>query len=429
MAEESAGREEAELSRLLHADRRAGVEHGAVRKPVHTAATYSYARAADLVATFQGARPGFVYSRQGNPTGAALEAKLALIEQGRAATAFATGMAAIAGIVTALCKSGDHLVISRHLFGNTRSLFQTMQGFGLEIDDADMGDAAAVEALIKPNTRLVFLETIANPATQVPDLAGIGALCARRGLLYIVDGTMTTPVLLRGRRVGAGLVVHSLTKGIGGHGDAMGGVVVDTGLFDWTRWPHIAEPYRRGDAAGWGTLQIRKRGLRDFGATLRAEDAHRIASGLETMALRVEATNVNAAALARFLESHPAVARVHYPGLESHPQHARAHALFGGRFGSLLSFELRSGIDPLAVLDRLRLVILSSHLSDNRTLAIPVAQTIFWELGSDKRAEMGIADGLIRVSVGLEDSGDLQADWAQALAPAVPVPAARPEST
>ena len=184
--------------------------------------------------------------------------------------------------------------------------------------------------------------------------------------------------------VGAGLIVHSLTKGISGHGDAMGGAVIDTGLFDWSTWPHIAEPYRKGDPAGWGMLQIRKRGLRDFGATLRPEDAHRIASGLETMKLRIEATNANALALARFLEQQPAVAKVFYPGLESHPQHARAKALFGGRYGALLSFELRNGIDPLAVLDRLRLVILSSHLSDNRTLAIPVAQTIFWELGGEK---------------------------------------------
>ncbi|HTP74471.1 MAG TPA: cystathionine gamma-synthase family protein [Burkholderiaceae bacterium] len=415
MSDRPTHREESDLSRLLHADRRAGVEQGAVRKPVHIAATYGYAKAADLVAVFQGAKPGFVYSRQGNPTGAALESKLALIEDARAASVFSTGMAAIAGIVTALCKRGDHLVVSRHLFGNTRSFFQTMEGFGLEIDYVDMGEAANVEAALGPDTRLVFLETIANPATQVPDLAGIGELCARRGVLYVVDNTMTTPVLLRAKQVRAGLIVHSLTKGISGHGDAMGGAVIDTGLFDWTTWPHIAEPYRKGDPAGWGTLQIRKRGLRDFGATLRPEDAHRIASGLETMKLRIEATNANALALARFLEQQPAVAKVFYPGLESHPQHARAKALFGGRYGSLLSFELRDGSDPLAVLDRLRLVILSSHLSDNRTLAIPVAQTIFWELGGEKRVEMGIAEGLIRVSVGLEDQADLQADWSQAL--------------
>ena len=407
---------ESELTRILHADRRAGVEQGALHKPVHNAATFGYATAAELVAVFQGTKPGFVYARQGNPTGAALESKLALLEGGRAAAGFSTGMAAIAGVLLALLKSGDHVVVSRHLFGNTRSLFQTMEGFGIGVDFVDMTEVGPTAAALRPETRLVFVETIANPGTQVADLEGLGQLCAEHGLLYVVDNTMTTPALFRPKTVGAGLVVHSLTKGLSGHGDAMGGAVIDTGLFDWTRWPHIAAPYRTGDPAGWGLLQIKKRGLRDFGATLRPEDAHRIATGLETLALRMGATNGNALGLAQFLEQQPAVAKVFYPGLESHPQHRRSAALFGGLHGALLSFELQPGIDPLPVLDKLRVVILSSHLSDNRTLAIPVAQTIFWELGAQRRAEMGIAEGLIRLSVGIESLADLKADLAQALA-------------
>jgi O-acetylhomoserine (thiol)-lyase len=406
---------ESPLTRLLHADRRAGVEQGALHKPIHPAATFGYRTAAELVAVFQGTQPGFVYARQGNPTGAALETKLALLEGGRGAACFATGMAAIAGVLLALLKAGDHVIASRHLFGNTRSLLQTLQGLGIAVDFVDTTNAANAEAALQPSTRLVFAETIANPATQVADLEGLGRLCATRGLLYVVDNTMTTPVLLRARDVGAHLVVHSLTKGLSGHGDAMGGAVIDTGGFDWTHWPHIAEAYRKGDPANWGLQQIRKRGLRDFGATLRAEDAHRIATGLETLALRIAATNANALGLARWLQRQPAVARVFYPGLEDHAQHARAKALFGDRFGGLLSFELRPGLDPLAVLDRLRIVILSSHLSDNRTLVIPVAKTIFWELGPERRAEMGIADGLLRLSVGIEPLADLQADWHQAL--------------
>jgi O-acetylhomoserine (thiol)-lyase len=406
---------ESELTRILHADRRSGVEQGALHKPVHNAATFGYATAAELVAVFQGAKPGFVYARQGNPTGAALESKLALIEGARAAAGFSTGMAAIAGILVALLKAGDHVVVSRHLFGNTRSLFQTMEGFGIAADFVDMTETGPTAAALRPETRMVFVETIANPGTQVADLEGLGKLCAERGLLYVVDNTMTTPALFRPKTVGAGLVVHSLTKGLSGHGDAMGGAVIDTGLFDWTSWPNIAAPYRTGDPAGWGLLQIKKRGLRDFGATLRPEDAHRIAIGLETLALRMNATNGNALSLAQWLETQPAVAKVFYPGLESHPQHRRSAALFGGLHGALLSFELRPGVDPLAVLDKLRVVILSSHLSDNRTLAIPVAQTIFWELGAERRAEMGIADGLIRLSVGIESLADLKADLAQAL--------------
>ncbi|MFL6662444.1 MAG: PLP-dependent transferase, partial [Rhizobacter sp.] len=289
-------------------------------------------------------------------------------------------------------------------------------GLGIDVSLVDATDAAAVEAAVRPSTRMVFVETIANPRTQVADLTAIGALCASRGLLYVVDGTLTTPLLLRGRDVQAGLVMHSLTKAIGGHGNAMGGAVCDTGLFDWSTYPNILPPYRKGPPAAWGLLQIRKKGLRDLGATLRAEDAHRIAVGAETLALRIERSGDNALQLARWLEAQPQIDRVHYPGLAGHAQHERAAALFKGRYGSLLSFELVASIDPLDFLDRLQLVIVSSHLADNRTLAIPVAATIFWEMGEESRQAMGIAEGLIRLSVGIEDLADLQADFAQALA-------------
>lgn len=407
---------ESDLTRLLHADRRSRPEHGAVHKPMHAAATFAYTSTAELVAVFQGRQAGHVYARQGNPTGQALEAKISLLEGARGTALFSTGMAAVSAVMLTLLKAGDHLVASRFLFGNTNSFFGTLQGLGVQISFVDATDAAAVAAAVTPATRMVFVETIANPGTQVADLAGIGALCAERGLVYVLDNTMTTPLLLRGREVGASLVVHSLAKGIGGHGDVMGGAVCDTGLFAWQHYPNIAAAYRSGDPANWGLQQVRKKGLRDMGATLRAEDAHRIATGSETLAMRIAATNANALGVAQWLEVQPQVLRVMYPGLESHPQHARARALFGGRYGALLSFELKPGYDVMAMLDRLRVVILSSHLSDNRTLAIPVAQTIFWEMGAERRAEMGIGDGMVRLSVGIEALDDLRADLAQALA-------------
>ena len=402
-------------TRLLHSDRLGGVEHGAVHKPMHPGVAFSFGSASELTAVFQGEKPGSVYARQGNPTGAALEAKLSLLEDARATACFSTGMAAITAVFLSLLREGDHLVSSRFLFGNTSSLLDTMQRLGVMVSLVDATEVQQVAAALRPETRMVFVETIANPRTQVADLAGIGKLCAERGLLYVVDGTLTTPMLLQSRQVNAGLVVHSLTKAIGGHGNAMGGAVCDTGLFDWSSYPNILPAYRKGAAAGWGLLQIRKKGLRDMGATLRAEDAHRISAGAETLALRMERACANALALAGWLQAQDAVAAVHYPGLASHAQHERAAALFGGRFGALLSFELRDGLDPVAFLDALQLVIVSSHLADNRTLAIPVAQTIFWEMGAERRAEMGIADGLIRLSVGIEDLADLQDDLAQAL--------------
>jgi O-acetylhomoserine (thiol)-lyase len=285
---------------------------------------------------------------------------------------------------------------------------------GIDVSFVDATDAANVEAALRPETRLVFVETIANPCTQVTDLAGIGELCKSRGIVYVVDNTVTSPYLFRPRDVNASLVVNSLTKYIGGHGNALGGAVTDTGLFDWTRYPNISEMYRKGFPKTWGVTQIRKKGVRDVGPTLSPETAHHLAMGAETLALRMERTCSNAQALAEFLEAHPKVAKVYYPGLPNHPQYERAKSLFTGNSG-ILAFELVEGIDCCDVLDKLEIVISSTNLGDNRTLAIPVAPTIYFELGPERRAELGIAESLIRISVGIEDIDDLLADFAQAL--------------
>lgn len=400
-------------TRILHADRQAGIEHGATHKPLHVATGYGYERAEDLTAVFQGDKSGYVYGRQGNPTTAALEAKITLMEEAVGTVSFATGMAAIVSTMTALLQRGDHVVASRFLFGNTASWFNTLSNLGVEVTLVDATEAANVEQALRPQTRMVFAETIANPRTQVADLAGIGKLCNARGIVYVVDNTLTTPHLLRGKAVGASLVVHSLSKGICGHGNALGGSVSDTGLFDWSTFPNLLPAYRKGAQTNWGLLQIRKKGLRDLGGTLSAEHGHRIATGAETLTLRMERTCANALALARWFETCPLVAKVHYPGLASHAQHERAASLFGA-FGGLLSFETVDGIDPFDVLNGLQLVIKSSHLGDNRTLALPAARTIFWEMGEEMRRSMDIAESLIRVSLGIEATADLLDDFAQA---------------
>ena len=336
------------------------------------------------------------------------------MEQGLGTVCFATGMAAITATFLTLLKSGDHLITSQFVFGNTNSVLGTLTRLGITVTMVDACDSAQVAAAIQPNTRLVFVETIANPGTQIPDLAGIGALCKSRGLLYVVDNTVSSPTLFRPKTVGAGLVINSLTKTVAGHGSALGGAVTDTGTFDWSTYPNILDSYRKGDATQWGLLQIKKKGLRDMGASLSSEHAHQISLGAETLALRVERSSATALALAHFLEGHPAIARVFYPMLASHPQHAIAKTHFSA--GSwLLSFELRDASDCFAFINRLQLPIKATGLGDTRTLIIPVAPTIFWEAGAQMRAVMGIADGLIRLSVGLEDSADLVADFEQAL--------------
>ena len=400
---------------ILHSDRDAVIEHGALHKPLHVSVAYGYRDARELAAVFQGSKPGHVYGRQGNPTSSALEAKVNAMEGGVATVSFATGMAAIGAVMLSLVRAGDHVVASNYLFGNTASLFATLEAHGTAASYVDATDAKAVAAAITPATRLVFVETIANPGTQVADLAAIGELCARRGIVYVVDNTMTSPWLFRPIDVGASLIVNALTKYIGGHGNALGGTVTDTGRYDWTRYPNILDTYKRGDAKLWAITQVRKKGLRDFGGTLAAEQAHHLSAGAETLALRMDRQCANALALARYLESHPRVSAVHYPGLASHAGHDRARTLFRS-YGALLSFELADGVDPFDMLNRLGVVVLSSNLGDNRTLAIPVAQTIFWEMGRERRAAMGIAESLIRVSVGIEDEADLIADFQHALA-------------
>ncbi len=399
---------------ILHSDRDAPIEHGSLHKPLHLSVAYGYRDARELAAVFQGKAQGYAYGRQGNPTSAALEEKVNRMEEGVATVCFGTGMAAIGAIMLALLREGDHIVSSAFLFGNTNSLFNTVEAHGGGVSFVDATDVRAVEAAVTPATRLVFVETIANPRTQVADLKRIGELCAARGLIYVVDNTMTSPYLFLPRSVGASLVLNALTKYIGGHGNALGGSITDTGHFDWTRYPNIYDNYKGPKPGLWGITQIRKKGLRDWGGTLAAEQAHHLAVGAETLALRMDRACANALALARFLEEHRQVRAVYYPGLASHPQHALATELFSA-YGALLSFELDPALDCFDFLNRLKNVVLSSNLGDNRTLAIPVAHTIFHEMGAQRRASMGIADSLIRISVGIEDRDDLIGDFAQAL--------------
>jgi O-acetylhomoserine (thiol)-lyase len=399
---------------ILHSDRQKPIEHGSLHKPIHTSVTFGYQDARELAEVFQGKKPVYRYGRQGNPTISALEEKITRMEDGTATICFATGMAAIGAVVQALLREGDHVVSSAFLFGNTNSMWQTVDGQGIDVSFVDATDVKHVEAALTPATRIVFVETIANPRTQVADLQRIGQLCQQRGILYIVDNTMTSPYLFRPKVVNAGLVINALTKSIGGHGNALGGSLTDTGLYDWTKYPNIFAAYKRFAPAQWGMAQIRAKALRDFGGSLGPEAAHHLAVGSETIALRMERECTNALAVAQMLEADPRVAAVYYPGLKSHPQHAIASELFHA-YGSLFSFELKEGIDCFDYLNSLKLAVPASNLGDTRTLVIPVAHTIFFEMGPERRAAMGIAESLIRVSIGIEDTADLLEDFKQAL--------------
>ena len=393
-------------TKVVHNDRQDTIEHGSLHKPIHANVAYGYDDAKELAAVFQGTKSGYSYGRQVNPTVTALESKITVMESGVSSVCFGTGMAAIGTTMFALLRSGDHIVSSAFLFGNTNSLFNTFGQMDINVSFVDATSVDAVAAAVTEKTRVVFVETIANPRTQVADLARIGEFCAQHGLVYVVDNTMTSPYLFQAKAVGASLVVNSLTKYIGGHGNALGGAVTELGNYDWSTFPNIYPEYQGGEPTKWGITQIKKKGLRDLGASLGPEAAHHIAMGSETLALRVQRQSDNAMAICWYLQAHPKVKRVYYPGLDDHPQHARAQELFRA-FGGLFSFELQPEVDLWDFLNRLNVIVKSSNLGDNRTLAIPVAHTIYFEMGAERRASMGIDESLIRISSGIEDSEDL----------------------
>ena len=399
----------------LHSDRRDKPEHGVLHKAIHPSVAYGYEDSRHLAEVFQGKRAGYNYGRQLNPTVTALQQRITAMEEGIASVIFATGMAAISSTMLSLLRAGDHVVSSAFLFGNTNSFFGTLQNLGIEVSFVDATEVAEVEAAVTESTRLVFVETIANPATQVADLKKIGELCQARKLIYFVDNTMTSPHLFLPKTVGASLIINSLTKYIGGHGNALGGSITDTGLFDWQNFDNILDIYKPGEPALWGVTQIRKKGLRDMGASLGPEAAHHLAVGSETLPLRMDQACSNAKLLTEFCAQQDKIKNVYYPGLANHPQHHRARQLFKN-FGAIFSIDLVDGVDCFDFLNKMENIISSSNLGDTRTLAIPVAHTIYYEMGAERRASMGIADSMIRFSTGIEESNDLLADFERALA-------------
>jgi len=402
-------------TKIVHSDHLLQLEYGAIHAPIHNSVPYGFEDVQGLIDVFQGVQPGHAYARSSTPTIDALQHKIKQMDNGLATLVFSCGMSAIVTAFLTLLKTGDHLICSNYLFGNTKSMIGTLEGYGIEVTFVDATDIEQVKAAQQPNTRMVFVETIANPATQISALDEIGDFCEAQNLVYVVDNTLTSSYLFDATKVKASLIITSLSKYVAGHGNALGGSVTDTGLFDWGTYPNIFEAYRTGDSKMWGMSQIKKKGLRDMGACISSQTAHLISVGSETMELRMQRQCENAAILAEFLEQHPKVAKVYYPGLKDHPQHATAKRLFKD-FGAMLSFDLIAGEDCCELLNKLKLVISATHLGDNRTLALPVAPTIYHEMGLAIRQEMGISETMIRCSIGIENTADLIADFEQALA-------------
>jgi len=359
-------------------------------EPIFPTSSYVFASAAEAAARFSGESPGNIYSRFTNPTVRNFEERLASLEGGASCVATASGMAAILATCGGLLKAGDHIVASRSIFGTTTMLFTTyLARFGIETTFVELADPSAWEAAVRPQTRLLFLETPSNPLTELADIRALAALARAHDCVLAVDNCFCTPALQRPLELGADIVIHSATKFLDGQGRCIGGAVVGN-----------AEQVGK-EVYGF---------LRTAGPSMSPFNAWVFLKGLETLSLRMRAHCENALALAVWLEQQPAVARVYHPGLASHPQHELAKQQQRG-FGGVLSFELKGGQrDAWAFIDATRVFSITANLGDAKSTVTHPATTTHGRLTPEQRAQAGISDGLIRLAVGLEAVDDLRAD-------------------
>ncbi len=399
-------------TQILHSPPAQSSTDGGVHTPIQPSVTYTYSKVEELIDAFQGRSQTYTYARSNSPTVSSLEKRLTLLEEGTATLCMATGMAAILLPLLVLLRKGEHILASKHIFGNTVNLFQTLRRVGIDVELVDMSTKANIAAKLRKETRILFFETIANPLTIIPDLAGIQELAEAAKLITIADNTITTPYYFKPKTLGFTFAHHSLSKYIGGHAAALGGALTELGNYAWEQDPGILSQYR--DTAIPVFTQLRKRGMRDMGSVLSPQAAATIALGMETMALRLQRICDSSDSIAAYLNKHSKVAAVHHPSLPQHPQHARMLQWYT-RGGGILSFELKPQYNLYKLMNALKVFRRATHLGDTRSLAIPVAPTIFFEAGIKGRKELGISETLIRLSIGIEESSDLLSDLEQAL--------------
>ncbi|MBX3112598.1 MAG: O-acetylhomoserine aminocarboxypropyltransferase/cysteine synthase [Fimbriimonadaceae bacterium] len=415
---------------MLHAGQVPDPHVGARAVPIYQTTSYVFESADEAAHLFELKQYGNIYTRINNPTTAVFEERMASLEGGTGAVALASGMAAQFATVMTLCQPGDEVVASSHLYGGSLTMLtHTLGKLSVQTKFVDPDDLDAWAEATTPQTRLYFVETIGNPVGSIPDFQPLGELAKSKRVPLVVDNTFATPYLFRPIEWGADIVVHSATKFVGGHGTSIGGVVVDSGDFDFSRFPSVAGPsasyhgLQFADTFGhYGFLmKLRAETLRDTGACISPTNAFMLLQGVETLSVRMDRHVANARAVAEYLESHQKVERVHYAGLPSHPHHARAKKYLPLGPGAVLSFELRptGGDVRMAGKSLIESLNLFSHLAnvgDAKSLVIHPASTTHQQLNDDELAACGITAGTIRLSVGLETTDDLLWDLEQALA-------------
>ena len=415
----------------LHAGSRPDPVTGARATPIYQSASFVFPDTDHAAALFNMERAGYVYSRIANPTCAVLEERIAALEGGAGAIATASGQAALHLAIVTLLSAGAHIVASRSLYGGSHNLLDyTLPRFGIDTTFVDPRDLDAWRAAIRPATRLLFGETLGNPRLEVLDIPRVAALAHEYGLPLLVDSTFTTPWLIRPFEHGADLIYHSATKFLSGHGVVIGGLLVDSGAFDWNagaardNFPTLTAPYagfhqmvfaEESSTAAF-LLRARREGIRDFGACMAPATAFQILQGIETLPVRMARHVENARAIVAFLREHPLVTAVGYPELPDHPDHALAQKLLPRGCGAVFSFDLRGTREQgRRFIEALRLFSHLANVGDAKSLVIHPASTTHFRMSAEDLVRAGVTEGTIRLSIGLEDPSDLIEDFSRAL--------------
>jgi O-acetylhomoserine (thiol)-lyase len=401
-------------------------DHGSRAVPIYQTTSYVFESVSEGSSLFNVEQGGHIYSRITNPTVAVLEQRIAALEGGSGAICTASGMSALFTVFITLCSAGDHIVCSAQIYGSTATLLKhTIKRLGINCTFIPINDEQALRDAIQANTKMVFCESIGNPGLEIADISGISEIAHESGIPVVVDATFATPSLCRPIDHGADVVVHSVTKWIGGHGVAVGGVVVDGGQFNWDksgRFPELTEPYapfhgiKFWEEFGPSALAMKMRAesMRDVGAAMSPNSAFLILQGIETLSLRMKQHVSNAKALLAWLQQEESVTWINYPELESNPSHKLAATLFPDGAGSMLCFGVSGGrAGGAAFINSLQLASNLANVGDSRTLVLHPASTTHSRLTVDDMAAAGISEDMIRVSVGIEDISDIKADFSR----------------
>jgi len=401
-------------TKLIHTPFPKKDPHGALQIPVYLSSAFEFDDSEGIAEAFQGKRAAHAYSRSGNPTVEFFEQKIKYLTNANAVLAVSSGMAAITNTILTVCKAGENIITSRFLFGNTYSLFEsTLKNFGIEFRYADLTQLNTIESLIDKNTRAIFFETITNPQLEVADVSALSAITRKNNILLISDSTLTPPGVFDAKSFGIDINILSSTKFISGGGTVVGGLIIDNGLFDWSKIPVLSEWVSKfGNLAFYSKLK--KDIFRNTGACLSPMNAYLLSIGIETLMLRVQRSVDNALAVSSWLTKHPKVKSVNYPGLESSPFFNIAKTQFGTLPGALVSFDLHTEADCFKLQNKLKIIKRATNMNDNKSLIIHPWSTIYSEYSSSVKQLAGISDTLIRFSVGIEDSKDIINDLSQA---------------